>query len=263
MLQMILSNFLLQILGSVSQSKPKPPKLISIDLSRLVPIAENEAEEPVVPAMIEPEPAAMIAPPAQIQEPATTETEPAKLKTETTRPAAKAKPRPMKKVIKKSEVKKPIKTEPASVELSPKPVAPNTPVQSFQPPAAVIAEPVTETSEAVSKPATTHQIAKKSERTQAVSSDAFNRYLASVFRAIERSKKYPSAARRRNISGRVNVRFSINRNGRAEKIEITQKAPHELESAAIELLKSQRFDQPPTDWNPGSRIDFVINYSLK
>lgn len=91
----------------------------------------------------------------------------------------------------------------------------------------------------------------------------FSSYLQKIYRQLERSRKYPASARRRGISGKVAVAFSINSEGKAVGAAVTNRAPRELSAAALELVASQRFERPPEGWNNASRIEMQINYSLR
>jgi len=72
-------------------------------------------------------------------------------------------------------------------------------------------------------------------------------YLGMVRKRIENHKRYPYAARRRQIEGRVVVRFVIEPDGSASHVTLVGKSRHRLlnEAALASIRESAPFPKPP------------------
>ncbi|HAE37777.1 MAG TPA: hypothetical protein DCG57_03960, partial [Candidatus Riflebacteria bacterium] len=172
--------------------------------------------------------------------------------------ATKAKPDQVKPVPVTKAAKKPNK-----VVAQTKPLMP--PVVIAARPAAIVAQPAEIKHTALPQNAvkTRDSTANSATSMAPASAKDFSGYLLKIYRQLERSRKYPTSARRRGISGKVAVAFSINSEGKAVGAAVTNRAPRELSAAALELVASQRFELPPEGWNNASRIEMQINYSLR
>ena len=78
-------------------------------------------------------------------------------------------------------------------------------------------------------------------------------YFSMVRMAIESRKQYPSAARRRQIQGRVVVRFVIESNGTVNEVSLVKASPHPLlDEAALAAVKAcSPFPPPPARFFSG------------
>ncbi len=72
-------------------------------------------------------------------------------------------------------------------------------------------------------------------------------YFSMVQMSIESRKSYPPEARRRQMEGRVVVRFTIQRDGSVDRVELGRQSPHPLlDEAALEAVRSSApFPRPP------------------
>lgn len=93
-----------------------------------------------------------------------------------------------------------------------------------------------------------------------------DRYLYELQKLLERRKIYPAMARRMGQTGRVLVRFTLNKDGAVLASELVEKAAHEsLNKAASELIRSidgaKPFPQEITknSWNITVPIEYVLN----
>ena len=72
-----------------------------------------------------------------------------------------------------------------------------------------------------------------------VTGDVFQSFARAVRRKIESSKNYPTAAQTAGIEGRTGVRMTILKDGRLEKVEITESSGYEiLDKAALQSVRS-------------------------
>jgi protein TonB len=109
-------------------------------------------------------------------------------------------------------------------------------------------------------PSNSHVSAKK---TPQKAKPDFSPWFKRVFQEIERQKKYPSRARRRNIQGQVLARFRVNKFGKPIDISIKNKPAKQLARAATELLQKIRLPHPPAEWNTEGFIEIPIIYKLR
>lgn len=76
--------------------------------------------------------------------------------------------------------------------------------------------------------------------------DAWNRYLGTLQREIERHKTYPRQARLRRQQGEVRVRFRLDSEGRTRSVTVVGSAGSDiLDGHVRELLRRLRFPAPP------------------
>ena len=69
--------------------------------------------------------------------------------------------------------------------------------------------------------------------------DVLQRYFSAVRRKIESEKKYPIAAQNSGIEGRAGVEMTILKDGRLEKVEITESSGYEiLDRAALQSVNN-------------------------
>jgi protein TonB len=90
-----------------------------------------------------------------------------------------------------------------------------------------------------------------------------NLFLQKVSRILQRNKRYPSRARRRNITGKVNLVFKINQNGQPFDIKIDSQAHSLLIQAAERMINKSRFPTPPNGWETNFQISVPVNFNLK
>ncbi len=89
------------------------------------------------------------------------------------------------------------------------------------------------------------------------------RYLAQVRRSLEKSKKYPTEARKERLEGQVRVKFRITADGQAEEATITGQAPGILAESVLQMLAGRRFSAPPPGWQPNVAVELKINFNLR
>jgi len=266
LLHLLLISFLWHICTSCDDMKPPVLRLIRLSKAVLPPPPEEvvpaietkpaeplpEPEPPVVQTVVEPVP--VVEPEPVIE------------------PVVEPEPAIEEKIVEPEPVIEPVKPKPQAIKPKPRVSKPRPVVKPVTkaPPAAPQLRPVTQPLAAtpaptrqpvVSKPAvaaaTTTPVAAPS------SVQDFSSYLHKIYRQLERNKKYPVSARRRGITGKVTVAFSISKEGRAIDAKVVGKAPRELSGAALKLVESQRFTSPPEGWNSASRIEMQINYTLR
>jgi periplasmic protein TonB len=78
-------------------------------------------------------------------------------------------------------------------------------------------------------------------------SNSRQQYLSMVQSKIDSHKQYPMAARRRNIQGKVGVRFVIRGDGGVHSIQITQSSGQSLldDAAKRAVSSAAPFSRPP------------------
>ncbi len=268
LLHMVLISFLWHICTSCDDMQPPVLRLISLSKTVIPPPPEEavpavepaqqlvKPEPQVVQAVVEPVP---ISAPEPVIEPVI-EPEPViEQKVVEPEPVIESKP-----VLEKVKPQK-IKPQPRIREPRPtvKPVA-KAPLIESRPQS--IAQPIIATPAPVNQPVANKPAvaaAPAAPVAAPVPAQDFSGYLQKIYRQLERGKKYPDRARRRGITGKVTIAFSISKDGRARDATIVGKAPPELAEAALKLVASQRFASPPEGWNSTSRIEMQINYTLR
>ena len=88
------------------------------------------------------------------------------------------------------------------------------------------------------------------------------RWQSAVYRHLERHKRYPSGAR--NMSGTIQVRFTIDRNGNILSHHITRSSGHpELDQAVSAMIsRASPVPAPPAElFRPGMRVEVPIRFS--
>ncbi|PKL43987.1 MAG: hypothetical protein CVV41_09495 [Candidatus Riflebacteria bacterium HGW-Riflebacteria-1] len=256
-LQIVLASFLWGICTSFDSMHPPVLQLIRLSPAVAVP---QPLENKVVPVIEAPQAESFIEPKPVIEQ--VKAVEPATVDPVKPPPAStKAKPDPVRpRPVTKAA------TKPNKVEAQTKPVMPPAAVAAR--PAAIVAQPA-EIKDArdAALPQTSVKTPDSTVNTATSLAPAspkdFSSYLQKIYRQLEKNRKYPASARRRGISGKVAVAFSINSEGKAVGAAVTNRAPRELSAAALELVASQRFERPPEGWNNASRIEMQINYSLR
>ncbi len=88
-------------------------------------------------------------------------------------------------------------------------------------------------------------------------------YLQKIRKILQSKLRYPSAARRRNISGTIQLSFQIDRAGNAFNLEIHNPANSILKNAAIKLLNKTRLPAPPDKWRENAVIEIPLKFSLR
>ncbi|MBF0389077.1 MAG: energy transducer TonB [Desulfamplus sp.] len=90
-------------------------------------------------------------------------------------------------------------------------------------------------------------------------------YFNSMRLMIEKNKRYPQMARRRNQEGSVRVRFLIDSNGNVNSLEIVKGCSYEsLNNAALEAVrKASPFTKPPASISKDAlKLELTINFKL-
>jgi len=106
------------------------------------------------------------------------------------------------------------------------------------------------------------------EKTETInpSQEAMLRYQDIVKQKIEEKKEYPQEARRKEIEGIVNIRFTILSDGQVNEIEIVKSSGYKIldNSAVSTIKKSNPFPTLPEELNtPYVQIEVNLVYNLK
>lgn len=265
LLQITLASFLWSICTSYDKMQPPALRLISLSptVVEVKPVAETSM--PVNETTVtEPEPVIEEMPVIETQpisQPEAIEPEPIIETIPTIPEPVKALPEVIKRKVEPIKAKprvKPVK-KPQKQIISPVPTVAVETVPAAKPLQTNNREPIAQRQAATPAQATTIATALP----VAASPKDFSGYLQKIYHQLEHSKKYPASARRRGITGKVAVAFSINSEGKAIGATVTSKSPRELADAASNLVSSQRFASPPDGWSTDSRIEMQINYSLR
>jgi len=102
----------------------------------------------------------------------------------------------------------------------------------------------------------------KAQRSAALT-DESSKYLIKVRTIIEKNKKYPIKARKKQTEGTVSLSFSISKAGRISKLTVLESPDKSLADASTDLLKSVKLPKPPAAWNETKAVKFEINYRLR
>ncbi len=87
-------------------------------------------------------------------------------------------------------------------------------------------------------------------------------YKRKVYSRIQRAKRYPYAARRDGIEGRVVVKFTINRSGRVSSVRVVKGTPHSiLNSDAVAWVK--RAAPFPPFPSGAEELSLSLSYGLR
>lgn len=146
------------------------------------------------------------------------------------------------------------------------PIVPDIPTEVL--PKTEIIEPMTQPATAAPLPTaraaadSTAQTPIKAQRS-AVLTDESSKYLIKVRTIIEKNKKYPIKARKKQAEGTVCLSFSISKAGRISKLTVLESPDKSLADASTELLKSVKLPKPPATWNETKAVKFEINYRLR
>lgn len=152
------------------------------------------------------------------------------------------------------------------------PIVPDIPTEVL--PKAEIIKPITQPARlatiATTAPLLTAQAAAdkpaqppiKAQRSAALT-DESSKYLIKVRTIIEKNKKYPIKARKKQTEGTVSLSFSISKAGRISKLTVLESPDKSLADASTELLKSVKLPKPPAAWNETKAVKFEINYRLR
>ncbi len=263
LLHMVLISFLWHICTSCDDMQPPVLRLISLSKTVIPPPPEEavpavepaqqlvKPEPQVVQAVVEPVP---ISAPEPVIEPVI-EPEPV-IEQKAVEPEPVIAPKPVAEPAKPKTIKPKPRPAVKPVTKAP-PAAPQTKPATTP----IVATPVPARQTTANKPAVA--AAPAAPVAAPVPAQDFSGYLQKIYRQLERGKKYPDRARRRGITGKVTIAFSISKDGRARDATIVGKAPPELAEAALKLVASQRFASPPEGWNSTSRIEMQINYTLR
>ncbi|MGM0599930.1 MAG: energy transducer TonB [Candidatus Rifleibacteriota bacterium] len=90
-----------------------------------------------------------------------------------------------------------------------------------------------------------------------------NQFLQKVSEILQRNKRYPTRARRKNITGKVTLNFKINKDGQPFDIKLDSQAHSLLIKAAERMINKSRFPRPPTGWETNFQISVPVNFNLK
>ena len=92
--------------------------------------------------------------------------------------------------------------------------------------------------------------------------DEQNKYLKLVYKTIQKKKRYPKRARKRNIEGKFIFYFQINSKGKIINIKSETKRPKSLFKASHRLLANSQLPPPPVCWNTQKKIKIPLVYKL-
>jgi protein TonB len=88
-------------------------------------------------------------------------------------------------------------------------------------------------------------------------------YLAKLLAMIEAKKHYPTIARRRNLEGKIEVRFNLSCDGKISKLSIT--GAHSLlrKAAGNAIDAAQPLPEPPSQVECPMPVHYAMAYSLE
>jgi protein TonB len=161
-------------------------------------------------------------------------------------------------VIKK---KKTLKPEPV-IKPKPKITTPTVSLPQVEP-LTTISKQSDKSSKQNEKPPASANVSSES----AITKKERNLYYAKLAQWLERHKRYPTIARRRNQQGQVIIQFVMNREGELLRYQlITPSEHHSLNSATIKMLeRASPMPKPPKDLI-GDKIELEytipVNFSL-
>ena len=96
-----------------------------------------------------------------------------------------------------------------------------------------------------------------------LSVEARQKFLAQIRVLLERNKRYPPRARRRNLTGKVVLSFKIDPFGRAFDVKASNADHSSFTKAALQLVEQTRLPHPPEGWKTEFIVQIPIKYSLK
>lgn len=162
------------------------------------------------------------------------------------------------KPIEKKAIKQPPKPKPKTkpkVTPKKKPVKRKKPALKKRPVQQPVSKPV--------RPSQPEQVAQPSPPKAQPKAKLMEIYLAKILSSIEKKKRYPSLARRKNIEGKVNVSFKLSCGGDISELQI-QGAHGLLRKAAKKAIKSaQPFPKRPDELDCPLPVRYAMAYSLK
>lgn len=88
-------------------------------------------------------------------------------------------------------------------------------------------------------------------------------YLNRVRKMLVKQQRYPSAARRRNITGIVNVSFQIKQDGSISGVRVAPGSNKILRKAAQSLVERTNPPAPPENWPESLIIEIPLRYNLR
>lgn len=161
-------------------------------------------------------------------------------------PAARSIPRPPQKNRQppQTDVAEPTPLTPQPVKAPPAPRA----IKSFKAPNPSVVEPIAAPKHpAMSKPGAAAWSMPKAVSGGAAVYGSTEDYFGMVRMKIEGNKKYPTVARKRQVEGRVKVRFVIESDGSVSDLRLSDGSRHGmLDEAALEAVRaSAPFPPPP------------------
>lgn len=114
-------------------------------------------------------------------------------------------------------------------------------------------------------PSTTTEKSPNNTTKEAFATDQsiINAYLNKVRLTLQKNLRYPSAARRRNISGTVLISFQVKNDGSLFNPRIKKDPDRFLSKAALELVERISIPLPPAGWQETFVIEIPLKYSLK
>ncbi|GAB4272651.1 MAG: hypothetical protein Kow0029_11500 [Candidatus Rifleibacteriota bacterium] len=167
----------------------------------------------------------------------------------------KEKVKKVKKILKRAVAKKVVEPQPRQLPSKQNPATGKSPASSIVLPKNEILAPQPAKAE-------NRQAISPAQENAASETNAINAYINDVYARIERAKKYPISARRKGITGIVGLAFSINSQGQILSPKIKKGAHPLLRRAVEDLLKRTKLQPPPQCWNPESRLELKIKFSL-
>lgn len=236
--------------------KPEPPIKIEVTLKEIPkPLPPAPATPPVKEELKITPPAPPIPEPVKIPEPVVKKVEPVK-------EPPKKRVKPVKKKIIVEQKKKPPKPEVVR-EVVEEPAATAKPAVVEQQVAAPMQiTPINATPSAEAAPQRRVLPSAQPSQSDEISAKA---YFNAMRLMIEKNKRYPQMARRRNQEGSVRVRFLIDKSGNVNSLEIVKKSDYaSLDQAALEAVRrAAPFSKPPASISREAlKLELTINFKL-
>lgn len=241
--------------------KPEPPIKIEVTLKEIpkpLPVAE------ATPAVVTPpitedsriiQPAPPIPEPVKIPEPVVKKVAPVE-------EPPKKRVKPVKKKVIVEQKKKPPKPEVVREVVEEPAVTAKPAVVEQQVAAPMQIIPINATPSAEAAPQRRVLPSAQPSQSDEISAKA---YFNAMRLMIEKNKRYPQMARRRNQEGSVRVRFLIDKSGNVNSLEIVKKSDYaSLDQAALEAVRrAAPFSKPPASISREAlKLELTINFKL-
>jgi len=245
--------------------KPEPPIKIEVTLKEIpkpLPMAEPDHAAPVAPPVTEdlkipqiPQPEPPLPEPVKIAEPVVKKIEPVK-------ETPKKRVKPVRKKVIVEQKKKPPKPEVVREVVEEPAVTAKPTVVEQRVAAPMQITPINATPSAEAAPQRRVLPSAQPSQSDEISAKA---YFNAMRLMIEKNKRYPQMARRRNQEGSVRVRFLIDKSGNVNLLEIVKKSDYaSLDQAALEAVRrAAPFSKPPASISREAlKLELTINFKL-